>query len=164
MSRINRVPFGLQELLGSTAQGDNPSDLLQDVRASFDIEPLWHADRIESIEGTGTQQTIGAGIQVTIPSGEYWRPIVFSCIQNIAIGDSTGIVLTMTLLPQSEILFFENSGIHTPIQTENVVVSHSFPTSVLYRPGTSFGVQLIGTNTPAGRVLTLNVMFLRYLM
>jgi len=164
VSRINRVPFGLQELLGNAAQGDNPSELLDGVRADFDIEPLWHADRLQTAEATSSQSALSAGVQITVPSGEYWRPISMSGKMAIAVGDSTGIILSVTLLPQSDVIFFEDSGIITPLETTNIFATHSFATSVLYRPGTAFGMQLIQGNVPAPRVITLDVLFLRYLM
>lgn len=73
MSRINRVPFGLQDLLGSTNFGDNPSELAPVVAPTLDLN-LWLAsERREATYGNlvaGTSD--GVGGQLVVPEGEMW--------------------------------------------------------------------------------------------
>jgi len=72
MSRINRVPRGLQDLLGSTNQGDNPSDLLPDVRATFDIFPFWAVERLRvAFKSSVNPSTIASQFHI-IPDNEMW--------------------------------------------------------------------------------------------
>jgi len=162
MSRINRVPYGLQELLGSTAQGDNPSELLQEVRPAFDIEPYWHADRVVSTDGSVAAIGIGAGLAFTVPAGEYWVPIMLSGQYAMLAADVCGFSLTVRTLPASTTVFIASSGVITAAVDTNLHVSHDFVKSTLWRAGTRFGAQLQATNG-ASRTLTIQLHHLVFL-
>jgi len=78
MSRINRVPRGLQDLLGSTNQGDNPSELLGDVRAGFDIFPFWGAERLKAITNFTANLSAATTLDHAVPEGRVWLPVAMS--------------------------------------------------------------------------------------
>ncbi len=59
MSKINALPKGLQEFLGNTSQGVNPSDLLNGVRPQFDMLPFWAVDRVQQAVNLISTKTIG---------------------------------------------------------------------------------------------------------
>lgn len=76
MARINRLPHGLQDLLGNTNLGINPAELLEAVRPSVDLWALWTAERVSYTEESvanvfGTQFD---SIDITVPVGELWIP------------------------------------------------------------------------------------------
>jgi len=74
VSTINRLPWGLQDILGSVSQGDNPDDLLRQVRASFDMWPLWTPERLRMTPVGATLDEEGEASVIQIPNGEYWMP------------------------------------------------------------------------------------------
>jgi hypothetical protein len=78
VSRINRVPHGLQDILGSQAQGNNPSILLQEVRPAFDMFPMWASERVESTQVQDTPTGIGFKFDIEIPEAEAWIPFYTS--------------------------------------------------------------------------------------
>lgn len=78
MSRINRVPVGLQSLLGASNFGDNPSELSQVTAPVLDLLPYLAAERV-SLERE--QANLTAQFQVVdlvVPEGELWLPLQIS--------------------------------------------------------------------------------------
>lgn len=59
MSKINTPPIGLQSLLGSQSFGDNPSDLLQQVRPAIDLLPFWGSTKLECQWSAGNRSAPG---------------------------------------------------------------------------------------------------------
>lgn len=74
MSQINRVPQGLQDLLGSKNFGDNPAELSQVVAPTTDLSKFYEAERrswfqpITSINMTAE----GAITSLAVPEGQLW--------------------------------------------------------------------------------------------
>lgn len=72
MSQINRVPFGLQDLLGSQNFGDNPSELSQVVAPTLDMTPFLTAERTSY---SYLSLTLAANAEIgtiVVPEGELW--------------------------------------------------------------------------------------------
>jgi len=74
MSQINRVPFGLQDLLASKNFGDNPNDLAQVVAPVLDIEKYFETERYSYYHGAdvipgGTTALVDT---TRVPEGELW--------------------------------------------------------------------------------------------
>lgn len=91
MSRINRVPRGLQDLLGNINQGENPDELLEGVRAGFDIQPLWLLERLRTRRVTGTNPTNFTQYQITVPTNELWL------VRTLAFGASSILAATLKI-------------------------------------------------------------------
>lgn len=72
MSRITRVPTGLQDLLGSKTFGRNPSDLLEEVRPTLGLDDLLVAERLSYKRATLTVTTRGDSADMLVPVGELW--------------------------------------------------------------------------------------------
>ena len=75
MSRINRVPFGLQDLLGSQNMGDNPSELSRVVAPTLPMMPFYYAQKREyavSNVVTVVDQDDSGGCVIDVPEGEIW--------------------------------------------------------------------------------------------
>lgn len=152
MSIINRLPWGLQSLLGSNSQGDNPNNLLRDVRASFDMFPLWGVDALAIGSNSGNAAVVGQATVITVPSGEIWIPItVGGFIGATTIGDELGIAI-VSLDPTSTQTTRLSASLSTVMASNNEVVSQSvnFPTPVAYGPGWSFGVVCTAFAVAAG--------------
>lgn len=78
MSRINTTPKTLQDLLGNTAAGVNPSELLQEVRPSFDMFPLWAIDKHDFVTFNGSLAAMFQQQVIEVPEGEVWIPLAMS--------------------------------------------------------------------------------------
>ena len=73
-SKINRVPWGLQDFLGNTNAGENPGTVPDEVRAIFDMWPLWGMERLSAFRASGTMTVRGDSIALTVPDNELWMP------------------------------------------------------------------------------------------
>ena len=102
MSRINRVPSGLQDLLGSQNLGTNPADLSMVVAPTVDMFPFWAAERL-----TGWGQNNAAVSNSTVdiatlvvPNGEAWMPLHMAVGVTLAtVGDTINTRLIVGQFP-----------------------------------------------------------------
>ncbi len=103
MSQINRVPQGLQDLLGSINFGDNPGQLGGVVAPTLDLFPFLSVERLFwDFQNIGFS-VAGSLTGVTVPQGELW--FVDSLASEIftsggpAAGDTVtlGVVLTKVI-------------------------------------------------------------------
>lgn len=99
---INRLARGLLDLLGNTNQGDNPSELLAQVRPSIDLGELYMSERITLFSQTGA---INNGVpaldfSAEVPAGEIWllRSLAYTIIVDTA-GDAVHASLRMLNFP-----------------------------------------------------------------
>lgn len=89
MSRINRIPKGIQNLFGNVAAGMNPNELLQDVRPSIDLTQFWSVEQIDHVGAVGSFGAVFQQNLITVPAGQLWIPISFSLdITTTVIGES----------------------------------------------------------------------------
>ena len=72
MSRINTPPIGLQDLLGSKNFGDNPSDLLEQVRPVVDLLPFWGTQKLKFAAESATTAGAGSVVELDVPENENW--------------------------------------------------------------------------------------------
>lgn len=166
MSKINRLPWGLQDILGSVSQGDNPSELLKDVRASFDMWPLWTPERLRFVRTGAVLDAEGEAVSTTIPDGEYWMPITFSMkmVASAAVGTVFSMQMGMGNLPDNQgfALSLSQSDVFTTTSiSQSFVHAYSFPYRILLSPGTTiFGT--LGEYLPGGAltdVFEVNALF-----
>lgn len=144
MSRINRVPWGLQDILGSQSQGENPSELLQEVRPSFDMWPLWAQERIQYDRITGSITARGQNVNIAVPDGEYWMPIaMYGGVAGFAdIGTVIKIALFgLRVSPNTGnfFVFHESDLVTSTVVGELFHTTFPCESRVLYPPGTVFG-------------------------
>lgn len=73
MGIINKLPWGLQDFLGSVSQGTNPANLLQDVRPSLEIFPFLSGNDLR-VYDVAEQAVNSAGDIHTkaVNTGEIW--------------------------------------------------------------------------------------------
>lgn len=72
MSQINRPPLGLQSLLGSQNLGDNPNNMLTDMRPTLDLLPFLTAQLLRQETVTGGRITPGTVASLQPFAGELW--------------------------------------------------------------------------------------------
>lgn len=136
MSRINRVPFGLQEFLGNTSQGNNPSELLEQVRPGFNMWPLWGVDKIEYQEFSVSTGSLGAGATLTVPLGKVWMPLHFSGRTGMALAGVQQLALRITDPASGVSAILQQSALMTAVQAnQSLSVHHSFPQPLLLASG-----------------------------
>lgn len=142
MSVINRVPWGLQDILGSTSQGKNPSELLDQVRPSFDMFPLWAMERLETRRVFTTLVSVGTNLDIEIPDGEMWIP--FHMQAGITGVNDIGTIIGFELLILNMIgagtsSRYWGSDVITAVAVGEIInLSFDFPYPVLWESGTVF--------------------------
>lgn len=84
MSRINRVPYGLQDLLGSQNFGDNPSELGGVVSPVLDMYQFMKLERREFVINAAgsTRTTPGNFSNIVVPQGEIWMVEMIGATMN----------------------------------------------------------------------------------
>jgi hypothetical protein len=148
MSRINRVPRGLQDLLGSHNLGVNPADMSEQVRPTIDMFPHWAGERLTTfrttsadIAGTGTAQTY------QIPNGEAWIPLFISTtIQGFeSVGDQASISIRIGQIGMqqggliSATTRIATSGLVTAIQVgQQISARYDFKQRIQFNSGCGF--------------------------
>lgn len=84
MSSINRVPFGLQSLLGNTNFGDNPGVLQGEARAVIPIGDFLRVDLLR--KASGPTAAFDANSSVGPPLGELWEIVAIASFAQEASG------------------------------------------------------------------------------
>lgn len=125
MSKINTPPIGLQQLLGSQNFGDNPDDLLQQVRSVVDLIPFWGAQHMEVSRTEGGRSDEGI-----ISSVPFFGPAMILAASARVSGGMTGaapLSLGITISgismrenqPPTEVLIAQSPGRETfPVGAE----------------------------------------------
>lgn len=75
MSKINRPPVGLQDLLGSKNFGENPAEFLQTVRPIVDLFPFWASQQFRVAKAANTSAGLGSVVELQVPADETWAVI-----------------------------------------------------------------------------------------
>lgn len=105
-SMINRLAFGLIDLIGSTNQGDNPSQLGDQVAPVLDVRDLYLSERLTYFQN---QSTFNPGNNssidnIVIPIGQVWRLISMSArFTGAAAGDNMKMALSVQNFPNNSL-------------------------------------------------------------
>lgn len=163
MSKINALPKGLQEFLGNTSQGVNPSDLLPGVRPEFDMFPFWASDKTVIESNNGNVTTVGNTVALAVPAGEVWMPIqITASMTGLTIGDvvrfSVGIVTPDGLALQ----FNESQKFTATAVVDRHSISHALPLRTLVQADHFFVATIQEIAIAAGsEELVLTMQFIR---
>lgn len=165
MSKINRIPKALQELLGNTSQGVNPSELLSEVRPSFDMVKFWALDKVDYIASTASAAAVFANSFVQVPQGEVWIPLTLSAdITMTVIGEGAQIVIGIannSRLARCHIAQSEYRTTTTAIET--IAAVYEFPQMILLGAGDSVYYQIHFFSAAGARTTGLDLRFIRLL-
>lgn len=164
-SRINRLPWGLQDFLGSTSQGDNPSELLQQVRPTADMWPLWGMERLDiQTASNAAAAAVDASAQVEIPNNELWIPFVIGGRADFTtIGDQLATTIQM-INPENTIsISLAESPLLTAVQAGGHVRSQfTFPFPIAFQSSWGFLCSYDQFNVAAGaRQINVSIMYWR---
>lgn len=167
MARLNRVPRGLQSLLGTKALGRNPQELLEAVRPTVDLTQFYLAETvIRSASGVTTLQTPVWGDflgELEIPAGESWFVYNVSLQVTSVAAEIVNVNFGYTLpsTPPNIMHVFNNQMDYATTRTVNPVnmlqKGYQFPTPTLFSAGTQFKAQItnqgaVGTNSMTTRI------------
>ena len=104
MSKITRVPRGIQEYLGTQNQGDNPNELLQSVQPVVDFTRFYDVEKKQFQNIAFSPTAIDTTFDFQIPDDEIWivdqagAVIVFA---GATAGDSADFAIGAWYLPNS---------------------------------------------------------------
>lgn len=151
MSRVNKAPIGLQNLLGSQNFGDNPAELAPAIVPTLD---MWNfLNYAESRAGWGSSVVLADGTvtytAMTVPQNERWLVYAFGVNilgDTIAAGDQIEIsasrvkVAGSTSPGNAHPFFGASSEFRSTPANFKTVVEH-FPNYVPMGPGESISLR-----------------------
>lgn len=152
MSRINRVPIGLQSFLDSQNAGDNPSELARTVIPIIDLQPFYEARNWEVLtaiaSGLTTQQEINA---ITVPEGEIWFVKGGSALIRCTSGGGAdeGVRVSMGFRQWSASDGAQDQGLcnlgeYFGDTSHNISVQHYFPEVIPFTGGSIIWFRAVG--------------------
>ena len=98
MSKVNTPPIGLQTLLGSQSFGENPDELLKEIRGAVDLQPYLQYNKITCRNSLGARAT--PGLMSSISFSNPWMPLLVSQrMVGAAGGGDIAMALRLTNLP-----------------------------------------------------------------
>lgn len=168
MSRINTAPRALQDLLGNTAAGVNPSTLADVVRPSFDMLPFWSVDKTDYVQFAGQIAAVFQQQTIRVPEGEIWVPLSMSAdITGTVIGEFFSIVVGVAN-DANIIRVHLGEGETKPFNgqssaLETVAATYTWSMLQPVPAGNYFYVQCHRFNAAAARNVNFRVRFIRLL-
>lgn len=166
MSVINRLPKALQEFLGNTQAGVNPSELTQVVSPGFDMTPHWSVDQMQWQSVVGVVTTVGNAATITVPQGEVWRPLHLTGYM-AGLDEGDDIRLEIGLFSQNFTRFPLKMGdsYSQPaigIGVDRYSLGHSWSMVELYPPGWKFYAAANAINfTAPSENITCSLIYIR---
>ncbi len=179
MTQITRVPFGLQDFLGSKNFGDNPSDLSGVVAPILNLWPFLSMERRAHVITAGAVNVAGStsGQQIDfwiVPDGELWLVEMVGMTADIGAVTSGNNKGKLTVFA-SQLQGSDNPTVQHPLaflgQFDNQnganvsATSYTkwFPHPVTFSPGEIIEFWVTDVNLPGGSDMDLraSVRFLR---
>lgn len=98
---VNRVPFGLQDLLGNTGFGKNPGEFADTINPTLEMLPFWLGERHGVTAKTSALTTRGEALIITVPDGKLWMPhsMHIGIVGGITVGDIMQFTFNVDALP-----------------------------------------------------------------
>lgn len=176
MSRINRVPEGLQSLLGSQNLGNNPSNFAETAIPVVPLDKFFSPGIMGRETAAVAANGIGAEVLITVPQGQVWEPIVLrGSVGNTFNAGGRATVKLAVQFPDPTglsggglvIQDLKYSDAPTILDGASTAVSYgttyTWSKNVMYGPGTQFRVSIVDLLlTGASVTLASSVHFLRY--
>lgn len=163
MSKINTLPLGLQEFLGNTAQGNNPSELSGVVAGGFDMFPFWAAQKNQIGFATGNVVgTVGQGLQLLVPAGEAWIISSAHITWPTLAGEHCG--LSIGLIRETGAGFVANNIVQSPVapSVQQVYCPYNSRDRQLLPSGFGIRGQIDYASDVTGRPMILSVNYYRF--
>jgi len=138
MTQITRVPTGLQDFLGTQAQGDNPSEFGQTIIPVLDMFPFY-AQGVERWEDVGGLFSVDTGLNIDVPAGETWLLLSWSVeMDGGGAGGSFNMGVIMTQVPQAE-----QPTINHPISTRVINFTDQGAGTSVWYAGDHFPIPIL---------------------
>lgn len=163
MSKINRVPKGLQDLFGNTAAGVNPAELLQEVRPSIDLTALWSMEQTKWRAQPGTIAAVFQQVNLRVPKGEMWIPLTMSAdVTTTVVGENIGIVIGVS--DESNLIrchLAESQPVVSTTALETSTASYTWASFQPLLPDQYVYVQCHRFNAAGGRTVGLDLKYIQ---
>lgn len=175
MSRINRLPLGLLDFLGTKSLGDNPSELLGQVRPTLELGGFFSAEKLELVFDAVNQDTISNSQFITVPTGEVWVLLAAYYKYVITVGGNISdleIVLKDTASGAvlgggggPEFVLASNPArvkSQNPVANTRLLVTYKNDAGLVLTSDTQIGGRFRNRNTTASEVFEFAAMIRRY--
>lgn len=170
MSQINRVPQGLQDLLFSKNFGSNPPNLLQDVRPTIDLFPMWASERLTTVRANFEFNSIGLVTSIPVPQGELWGVISASGQLDgaLAVGNDVAFSIRVADIQGQQPLVDRGPVLASMFRIATLAVGQvvtfgaSLPFIVWFPSGSIFELYADLANVPAAPSTTASFQLLYY--
>lgn len=163
MSKINRVPVGLQSLLGNAAAGENPDQLQQAVSPIVDLEPYWDFEKIQYAEKDTAVAAPQNGTFFTVPTGELWLPISLGgTLGGMGTGDTASLTVKVWNSVGTNPIPIAASPIRTfATSLEFLSVGFVWPRRQVFRSGQLFSIVCDDFVSGAAKTLQSAIQYVR---
>lgn len=165
MSQINRVPWGLQSLLGSKNFGRNPQQLAEQVVPVLPMAGHLEFEVLEVTQTSGAITAAGQVVQIQVPANEAWNLHGFGIACTAASTGET-YYLTGNVAPANTAQTGTVDLIHVSKQDTTTAAigsggSYAFPRPVIISPG-SFVRATCREFVGASITVAVSVIYARY--
>lgn len=153
---IQTQPRGLLGLLQLKNQGRNPSDLLDTLTPTFDLERLLVGATLEVSQTGLVAAVIGSNVGITVPETEVWF-VWGVCVTTDVLGAGEAISVAPTIAPSSSALIAFPVGPYVDGVPADFVRAASYPGILVAEPGAILG-SFVKTLTGAVNISTQAVI------
>ncbi len=152
MSKVNRLPRGLQGLLFNRNFGVNPSELRQDISPGLDLYPFYSANSLNAAAGFVVATAKGDNFTISQPQDEIWEVHSFALkgINNAGNAAEASMMVEISA-PNPEAGFaavtqsIVTSGPLVPLATgQDINYVERFTDRRFFPPGTAFVFEIGG--------------------
>lgn len=165
MSKINSLPSGLQEFLGNTSQGVNPSELSNVVTPTFDISDFWKVPKTKVIRIAINFTAVYTNGSFTVPNNEIWMLVSVSGNVNILTTESAQLVISLTEQGGLNRQVIAQSDYRVAGATSETVAAHAvLPPGFMVSAGQSLYCTANMMNVAAARGGEMIMRFVRFLV
>lgn len=162
MSTINRVPWGLQDVLGNTNFGDNPSVLAKTTVPTYRIDRHLKFELLTNAVASGALTNTTDTIDITVPDGEVWELIqVSSRVSGVATTELYQLTILLTALNSSNDHFVATTRKTDSTQIGSAAIWNP-PDQPLIGGGTVLKSRFFQAVGLASLTVTMSALYYRY--
>jgi len=169
MSQINRVPWGLQSLLGSKNFGRNPSELQENIQPVLDMQPHVGYEILNADADYVVATAVGDYAELTIPDNEAWGVVGVSGDTRVVTSNAEYFMNVLLVYPANAggaFLKFFNIGYYSKQSSTSSSIGQGtsvmFPSPVIFGPGTRFQNAMVEALSLTSVDIRLTVLYYRY--
>lgn len=162
MSKINRPPLGLQQLLGSQNFGTNPADLEGKVRPTIELLPFYGAGVLRHAQTSGARVAAGDVCSVNLTGQVALLGLSMDCYNNLTAAETLGVALSAGYIAGngSNQKFYFTSNLETYTNPASpVVATYTFPSPLIVEEGVTLFAEYWYKSTANSISARLSVLY-----